>query len=144
MFGSGNNKENGSINKSGSNGSSSINTFGIGTLIEGDIKSEGDIRIDGKIIGTITSKAKVVIGSTGVIDGEVFCSGADISGRVTGILKVKELLFLKSTAKIDGDIVTNKLVVEKGAEFHGNCSMGANQKISHGEKITAQLEKQAV
>jgi len=142
MFGN-SNKENGSLSKASSGGSSSVNTFGVGTLIEGAIKSEGDVRIDGKIIGTISSKAKVVVGSTGVIEGEIFCTSADISGRVTGKLQVKELLFLKNTAKINGDLVTNKLVVEKGAEFNGNCSMGAKQ-ISHGEKITVQLEKQAV
>ena len=58
-----------------------INLIGQGTSIKGDIRSEGDLRIDGKVTGTIRSKAKIVIGNTGIIDGDVNCQNADISGK---------------------------------------------------------------
>ena len=104
--------------------SSSINLIGAGTNIEGDVKSNGDIRIDGTVLGTVTSKAKIVIGSTGVIEGDINCQNADISGTVKGKTNVSDLLFLKSSAKITGDIVSSKLVVESGASFTGSCNMG--------------------
>jgi len=42
---------------------------------------------------------------------------------------VGEILFLKNTAVINGDILTNKLVVESGAEFNGNCIMKSASRI---------------
>ncbi|MEO0311545.1 MAG: hypothetical protein RIQ89_1202 [Bacteroidota bacterium] len=112
-----------------------INIIGAGTVIEGDIKSNGDIRIDGTVFGSIYSKAKVVVGNTGNIQGDVHSQNADVSGNIKGKTAVAELLFLKSTSRISGDIVTGKLVVESGATFTGSCNMGAVIKdINHGDK----------
>ncbi|MBK9414271.1 MAG: polymer-forming cytoskeletal protein [Bacteroidetes bacterium] len=105
-------------------GNSSINLIGAGTVIEGDIRSNGDIRIDGTVIGHVISKAKVVIGATGVVEGDVNSQNADVSGVIKGKTAVSELLFLKSSSKVIGDIVTGKLVVEVGATFTGSCNMG--------------------
>jgi cytoskeletal protein CcmA (bactofilin family) len=118
-------KENGPVSKGGdSTGSSSINLIGAGTVIEGDIRSNGDIRIDGTVYGNVNSKAKVVIGATGVVEGDVISQNSDVSGTIKGKTTVAELLFLKSTAKVIGDIVTGKLIVEVGATFTGSCNMG--------------------
>jgi cytoskeletal protein CcmA (bactofilin family) len=115
-------------NTSGGNRSeatgSSINLIGNGTVIEGDIRSNGDIRIDGTVYGNVVSKAKVVVGNTGVVEGDVNCQNADISGTVQGKTTISELLFLKSSSNVNGDIVTGKLIVEVGATFTGSCNMG--------------------
>jgi cytoskeletal protein CcmA (bactofilin family) len=117
-----------------------INIIGAGTVIEGEIKSNGDVRIDGTIRGSVTSKAKVVIGATGVVEGDVFCQSADISGAIKGKTTVSEMLFLKSNARINGDIHTGKLVVEVGASFTGNCSMGSVIKdMKHGDRSNEKL-----
>jgi len=114
---------------------SSINLIGAGTVIEGEVKSSGDIRIDGTVIGTVHSKSKIVIGNTGRIDGDMYCQNADISGMIKGKSNVNEMLFLKSTGNIKGDIHTGKLVVEVGASFTGNCNMGPMVKdIKQPEK----------
>lgn len=105
--------------------SGSINMIGVGTIIEGDLNCKGDIRVDGIIKGNLYSKAKVVIGLTGDIEGLITCQNADISGHLTGNISVTEMLFLKSNARVHGDIMTNKLIVEAGAAFTGNCNMGA-------------------
>jgi cytoskeletal protein CcmA (bactofilin family) len=123
-------------------GSSSINLIGAGTTVEGDIKSSGDIRIDGTVYGSVFSKAKVVIGSTGVIEGNINSANADISGSIKGKINVSELLFLKATAKMTGDIVTGKLVVEVGASFTGSCNMGPMIKdIKDGERQSVELKE---
>jgi cytoskeletal protein CcmA (bactofilin family) len=101
----------------------SINLLGSGTEVTGDIRSNGDIRIDGTLTGSINSSGKVVVGSTGRVEGEIFCMNADISGEVSARIKVSELLSLKSSAKVVGDIVTNKLAIEPGAVFTGSCKM---------------------
>ena len=123
--------------------SGSINIIGAGTVIEGDIKSSGDIRIDGTVYGSIHSKARVVVGATGVVEGDVHSQNADLSGRVKGKTTVMELLFLKSTSKVSGDIVTGKLVVEVGATFTGTCNMGPEIKDIKQPEKTADVQQLA-
>jgi cytoskeletal protein CcmA (bactofilin family) len=108
----------------GNEAGGSINIIGQGTVIEGEIRSTGDLRIDGTIIGSVSSKSKVVLGATGQVQGDIACQNADLSGSVKGKTVVSEMLFLKSTARVNGDISAGKLVVEVGASFTGNCNMG--------------------
>ncbi|MAJ07098.1 MAG: cell shape determination protein CcmA [Crocinitomicaceae bacterium] len=102
-----------------------LNRIVEGTHIEGDIKSDSNIRIDGYLKGTISLKGRLVLGPTGKIDGDINCKNADIEGKLNGTIEVDELLSLKSTAKLQGEISTNKLAIEPGAIFSGNCKMGA-------------------
>ncbi len=112
-----------------------VNLIGVGTTIVGDVTSSGDIRIDGSLSGSVNTKGKVVIGTTGMVEGNVNASNADVSGELNGAISVSELLSLKSTAKLDGDIIANKLAIEPGASFTGSCSMGAVIKdINHAGK----------
>ena len=105
------------------------------TIINGDIQSKSDIRIDGILKGSVKTKGKLVVGSSGVVEGDVVCENADISGEIKAKITVSQLLSLKSTSKLNGDIVTNKLSIEPGASFSGSCSMGAVIKdIKHAEK----------
>ena len=115
--------------------SSSINMIGAGTVITGDIKSKGDIRVDGSLNGSIETEGKVVVGQGGIVEGDVVCKDADIAGVLKAKIAVSQLLSLKSSAKLNGDIITNKLSIEPGASFTGSCSMGAVIKdIKDGDK----------
>ena len=121
--------------KNSNNTSSVVNMIGNGTVITGDIQSKSDIRIDGILKGSVKTEGKLVVGSTGVVEGDVVCSSADVSGEIKAKITVSQLLSLKSTSKLNGDIITNKLSIEPGATFSGSCSMGAVIKdIKHAEK----------
>lgn len=100
-----------------------INSIMEGTSIEGEIKSDSNIRIDGRVKGTVNARGRVIVGQTGVIEGEVICQSSDIEGTVIGKVNCQDLLSLKATAKLQGDINTKKLAIEPGAVFTGNCSM---------------------
>ncbi len=123
---------------SSENGNGTINIISAGTIINGDIESNGDIRVDGIVKGTITSKAKVVIGKSSIIEGDVEAQNADISGKVNGKLSVSQTLLLKSTSFINGDIIVNKLVVESGAAFNGKCSMLSSGRVPLSSKEKSQ------
>lgn len=116
----------------------SVNLIGAGTVIQGDIKTNGDIRIDGTLTGSIAVKGKLVIGVSGSVDGEISCQNADISGTVKGKVTVAELLALKASSKLTGDIITNKIAIEPGAMFSGSCSMGGIIKDIKGERSEKQ------
>lgn len=100
-----------------------INSIMEGTSIVGEVNSDSNIRIDGRIKGTVTAKGRVIVGQSGVIEGEVVCQSADVEGTVLGRVNCQDLLSLKATAKLQGDINTKKLAIEPGAVFTGNCSM---------------------
>jgi cytoskeletal protein CcmA (bactofilin family) len=97
-----------------------------GTIITGDVSSDGDIRIDGLLKGNLHCKAKVLIGAEGAIDGDITGQQADILGRVNGQLRIAELLQLRGKSNIKGEIFAGKLEVEPTATFNGSCHMGAN------------------
>jgi cytoskeletal protein CcmA (bactofilin family) len=104
----------------------STTIIGAGTTISGNIQSNGDIRIDGVLKGNLTSKAKILIGSDGVVEGDIDGKQADVLGKVTGKVKVAELLYLHGNAVVDGDLYAGKLQIEPTASFNGQCHMGAN------------------
>lgn len=94
-----------------------------GTVVKGDITATGDFRLDGLLQGNIQLDGKLVVGDTGVVNGNVLCQNANIIGTVNGNLSVKELLSLHATARVRGDILINKLSIEPGAMFAGKCRM---------------------
>lgn len=121
-----------------------LNRIVEGTNIEGDIKSDSNIRIDGYLKGTLSVKGRLVLGPTGKIDGNINCKNADIEGKLNGTIEVDELLSLKSTAKLQGEISTNKLAIEPGAIFSGNCKMGAVLKDLSSNDDSIQQNKNSL
>lgn len=102
---------------------STQNRINEGTVLRGDISSEGYFRIDGHIEGSIQTPSKVVIGKTGIITGSLRCENADIEGKIEGTIEVSETLTLRGSARIEGDIIVGKLAVEQGAIINATCVM---------------------
>jgi cytoskeletal protein CcmA (bactofilin family) len=115
-------------NKSFMESGKSQNRISHGTIINGDVESDGGFRIDGTINGTLKTPGKVVIGKDGKVDGTLECTNADIEGFFSGKLIVQGLLSLKSSAVITGDVITEKLAVEPGAAFNATCKMESGLK----------------
>ena len=112
----------------------SLNSLVKGTVIEGTVRSESDIRIDGTIKGKLFCDAKVIIGPTGKVEGEINCNNAVIEGGFDGTVQVEDTLIVKEKAVITGDITTAKLIVASGAIFNVNCNMSGSSKSSQGAK----------
>lgn len=96
------------------------NKINEGTLITGDLTAQTDIRIDGKITGNIICTAKVVIGSSSQIIGNIHCNDLTIEGKIKGNIDVNGTLYLRSTAFFEGDVKYKKLIVEEGANISGS------------------------
>jgi cytoskeletal protein CcmA (bactofilin family) len=99
----------------------STSLIGAGTSMKGDITSNGDLRIDGTLVGNIHCSAKVVIGANGVVQGDINGQQADIMGKVSGTITVKDLLQLKGGSQLNGNIQAAKLQIEPTASFNGEC-----------------------
>ena len=112
------------------------NSIAKGTTITGDIISDGDFRIEGTVQGNIKTPGKVVIGRTGVINGILKSSNADIEGKFSGKLILSDTLSLKSSAFVEGEVEVGKLAVEPGATFNATCAMkGAIKELSKGGEL---------
>jgi cytoskeletal protein CcmA (bactofilin family) len=117
-----------------------MNQLGQGTVINGEINSDADIRIDGTVRGNVISKGKIVLGATGLIEGDIRSENAYLEGRVNGKVEVADLLILTKTAFLNGDIMIKKLVVEEGAKFNGKCTMGvqvSRQQTDSNETVSS-------
>ena len=127
------------INNGNGNGATLISA---GTTLKGDISSNSDLRIDGTIIGNINSSAKIIIGSTGIVEGDIIGNNADVVGKGSGNIRVKELLQLRGQSVVTGNLYAGKLQVEPSATFNGQCHMGANVvEMSNSEQaVTAALK----
>ncbi len=113
-----------------------LNRIVEGTEIEGKIVSDSNIRIDGRVKGNLNVKGRLVVGPSGRIDGEILCENAEIEGIINGKISVNGLLSLKSTARLICDMLTQKLAIEPGAVFSGNCQM-ANGPIKEFDNPTS-------
>lgn len=111
-----------------------------GTTVKGDIISDHDLRIDGSIQGNVKTASKIVVGSTGSVEGNVEGAQADISGRVQGHIAVSELLQLRGNCQVEGNISAEKLQVDATALFNGECRMGSKAHVVKFDR----LEEQAV
>lgn len=137
MFSGSNGKDSKSKKTAATSSSSSLaptNSLVQGTRIEGSMFTENDIRIDGKLVGTLNCKGKVIIGPTGDIEGEIQCANAVVEGKFNGLLLVTELLHVRETAKIEGDVNTAKLIVQSGAVFEVSCKMGGQSMAKKSPK----------
>lgn len=110
------------------------NTLAAGTTVTGNIITETDFRLDGKVDGDINCNGKIVIGPKGVVTGNIISVNAEILGEVEGSVRVNAKLILKSTAVIKGDVFTQSLEIEPNARFNGVCNMS-------GEGVAKEMKK---
>lgn len=108
---------------SASSAAPDVSMISKGTKLEGDIHAKGDLRISGNVTGTGSSDGKLVITSTGRVEGNVKAGEVDIAGTIDGELRVNGKLILRSSAVINGDLYTKTLLVEEGAQIRGHCRM---------------------
>jgi len=120
----------------------STSLIGAGTSMKGDITSNGDLRIDGSLVGNINCSAKVVIGAGGVVQGDINGQTADIMGKVTGTIKVKDLLQLKGGSLVNGNIQAAKLQIEPTANFNGECHMAPQPAAATSGKSAPEISKE--
>lgn len=118
------------------NQSPSLNMISEGTTLNGTINTQNDIRIAGKTDGELTSKGKLIVTSSGKVEGDVNAQDADIAGKVDGELRVNNKLILRQSAVVNGDIYTKTLIVEEGAEMNGACRMGSDAGKSKKSSVS--------
>jgi len=109
--------------------------------IQGDLNSEGNIKIEGMVSGKVKTSQSVIAVPGSKIAADVLAGNAVIGGEIQGNLKVAGHLIMQSTAKILGDITCTVLRVEDGAQFTGKCVMNGMETMnSNGKKSLRSME----
>jgi len=98
--------------------------LGSDLVITGDIKTDGDVQIDGRLDGNVKA-GNVTIGEKGAVNGKITASSVHIRGKVTGKVEAS-VVDLSETANVQADLVQDQLMIANGAFFDGKCTRKSN------------------
>lgn len=105
-------------------GSQEVCSIAVGTEIRGSIETSANLRLEGKVEGDVKCNGRLFMSESGKITGDIRSESAALQGRVQGDIISSDLLHLYSSSIIKGDIQAKRLLIEDGASFDGECSMG--------------------
>jgi cytoskeletal protein CcmA (bactofilin family) len=107
-----------------------LSVIAVGTRVEGDLTSDGVIKVEGTVVGTVRAAHQVLVAKEGVIEGDVYTREAVLGGEVRGTIVADERVEVQSTSVVNGDIVTRRLAVHEGGEVNGHIRMGELARLS--------------
>lgn len=119
-------------------GSEVLTIIAVGATINGEIQSEGIVKVEGKVNGTVRAVRQVLVAKGGLIEGDVHTGEAIVGGEVHGAIFAEERAEVQDQAVVQGDISAKRLVVHEGGEVNGYLKMGAAPKPSESEAVPAQ------
>lgn len=114
----------------GSPPESVISIIGPGMKVVGDCETDGTIRIEGTVEGSVKAGKAVVVGKDGLVNGDVTTQDAVISGRITGTVSADSRLEVQSTARIEGEVRARRMQLEEGAVLNGTVNMGQTGSVA--------------
>lgn len=104
--------------------------LGPNSIVKGDMESEGSIRIDGKVIGNITTLGNVIVSENAYVNGNITSASAEIYGVCEGNVQVKGKLNIHHNATLIGDVIAKSFNTKEGASFKGNCVVDPDEDLS--------------
>lgn len=103
-----------------------VSVIGAGMEIVGDVESDGTVRVEGTVDGSIRAAKSVVIGKDGVVDGDIETQDVVVAGRVTGTISAESRVELQASCRVEGDIRSRRVKLDEGGRMEGRLHMGAD------------------
>ncbi len=100
-----------------------VSIIGPGMTLVGDCKSEGTIRIEGRVEGNVESGKSIMIAKDAVVTGDIIAHDAIISGRIQGRLTVASMVGLQASCSVNGEINARHMLIEEGAVVNASVKM---------------------
>jgi cytoskeletal protein CcmA (bactofilin family) len=110
-----------------------LNVVGAGTVVEGKIRSQGSVRVDGKVVGEISASESLAVGVAGEIEGNITARNIIIGGKVRGSITATEKVVFEGKSVIKGDVRASKLVIDEGSVFDGKVTMSDRASVSEAK-----------
>lgn len=105
--------------------------IGANTVIKGEINGSSNIRIDGTVDGGISTTGNVIIGESGVVNGDVKAANLSVSGNINGNAEVSETLAISSSGQLIGDVKVENFNISQGGVFKGRSEMTIKSVVSN-------------
>jgi cytoskeletal protein CcmA (bactofilin family) len=91
--------------------------------IAGDLRADGVIRVEGRVVGNVHSGDQVLISEGAIVEGDVIAREAVVGGRVHGCISAEDRVEIQASAVVHGDITTRRLLVQEGGQVNGSVKM---------------------
>lgn len=122
------------------NEAAGLTIIATGTTIVGDVGSEGVVKVEGTVQGTVRAAAQLLVAPGAMIRGDVFAPEIVAGGEIHGTVHAEERIEIQAGALIDGDIQTQRILIAEGGRVNGQISMeqaGAGRVEGHGAEHAA-------
>jgi cytoskeletal protein CcmA (bactofilin family) len=104
--------------------------------VVGDLETEGTLRIDGKLRGSIRRADLVILGATAEIEGDVVAREVIVAGAVIGNIDAAERAEVQATAVVTGDISTGAVLIHEGGAVRGRLLVRAHEERARAMRPT--------
>ena len=111
--------------KRSSRGEPALTIIATGTRIVGEVQSNGVVKVEGEVVGTVRAERQVLLAKGGTIEGDLITREAVLGGTINGGVTAEERVEVQTGCVVNGDIATDRLVVHEGGEVNGHVKMGA-------------------
>ena len=115
-----------------------VSIIGPGMKIVGDCSSDGTIRVEGRVEGSVVSGKSVVVGKEGLVVGDIKTQDAIIAGSVSGSVAAESRVELQATCRIKGDIQSRRVKLDEGGQVDGRLHMGVRGGDSGKSRAAAE------
>lgn len=112
--------------------------IGRSMLIKGDLVSEENLVIEGKMEGTLKANNQVVVGKDGLVKADVEAHEVIIRGKIIGNVKGYNKVTIEPEGELNGNIIAQRVVLAEGSIFKGSIDMSVKEE----EEETPQEEEQ--
>jgi len=116
---------------------SAISIIGPGMRVVGDCETDGTLRIEGNVEGTVHAGKAVVVGKEGQVDGDIVTQDAIVGGRVNGKLTAESRLELQATCTVEGEIHARRVKLDEGGTVNGSIHIGDIKKSTSSPSISS-------
>lgn len=105
-------------------GEAGLSIIAVGMTVTGDIETDGVVKIEGVVHGSIRAARQVLVAQGAVVEGNIDTREAVVGGEVRGTIRAEERAEVQTTSVVHGDIATNKLAIAEGGQVNGEIRMG--------------------
>lgn len=104
-----------------------------GMRVEGELVTDGVVKIEGTVVGSVRAGQQVLVAKGGVVEGDIHAREAILGGEVRGSVLATERVEVQASSAVQGDIVTQRIVVHEGGEVNGHLRMGDPKAIMEAD-----------
>jgi cytoskeletal protein CcmA (bactofilin family) len=128
------------INRTNAPAARTLACLGSTIVVKGEISSDEDLQIDGKVEGPISLRgSRLTVGRTAQLNSEIHAREVIVYGNASGNLRARDRVEIKKDGQVIGDITTTRISIEEGAYFKGHIEIERAQSSIQESKTNEEI-----